>query len=116
MIKTPFTGNWKYILDKIGTLGNLLTTAKDNLVDAINEIFSDLDTHKSNFNDHSARHENTGADEISIAGLQGESAELSSHLSETMPHQFVDEDTSTTYKYGLKQEDGHMVFMYEEVV
>ena len=41
---------------------------------------------------------------------------VSSHLSDNMPHQFVDEDTSTTYKYGFKQENGHVVFMYEEVV
>ena len=36
------------------------------------------------------------------------------HMSKEMPHQFV--DGGTVYMYGFKQEDGHMVFMYEEVV
>lgn len=35
------------------------------------------------FNDHSARHENGGADEISIAGLDGTSTELAAHLADT---------------------------------
>lgn len=35
------------------------------------------------FNDHSARHENGGADEISIAGLDGIPAELQAHLDDT---------------------------------
>ena len=34
------------------------------------------------FNDHSARHENGGADEISIAGLDGTPTELTNHLSD----------------------------------
>ena len=34
------------------------------------------------FNDHSARHENGGADEISIAGLDGTSTELAAHLAD----------------------------------
>lgn len=40
--------------------------------------------HPSNatFNDHSARHENGGADEISIAGLDGTSVELAAHLAD----------------------------------
>lgn len=37
----------------------------------------------STFNDHSARHEDGGADEISIAGLSGTSADLSAHLSDS---------------------------------
>lgn len=41
--------------------------------------------HPSNatFNDHSARHENGGADEISIAGLDGTSTELAAHLADS---------------------------------
>lgn len=38
------------------------------------------------FNDHSARHENGGADEISIAGLDGIPAELQTHLDDTTAH------------------------------
>lgn len=34
------------------------------------------------FNDHSARHENGGLDEISIAGLDGTSTELANHLAD----------------------------------
>lgn len=34
------------------------------------------------FNDHSARHENGGADEISIAGLDGTPTELTNHLND----------------------------------
>lgn len=44
--------------------------------------------HPSNatFNDHSARHENGGADEISIAGLDGIPTELQTHLDDTTAH------------------------------
>jgi hypothetical protein len=38
---------------------------------------------QSTFDDHSARHEDGGADEISIAGLSGTSAALQSHLDDT---------------------------------
>lgn len=40
----------------------------------------------STFNDHSARHENGGADELSIAGLDGIPAELQTHLDDTTAH------------------------------
>jgi hypothetical protein len=38
------------------------------------------------FDDHSARHENGGADEISIAGLDGTPAELTTHAGAADPH------------------------------
>ena len=38
---------------------------------------------QSEFDDHSARHENGGADEISIAGLDGTPVELTNHLNDT---------------------------------
>ena len=47
---------------------------------------------------------------------KAEDAELESHTLDNMPHQFVDEDTSTTYKYGFKQEGEYMRCMYEEVL
>ena len=46
-------------------------------------VFQDLE---NEINNHSTRHEDAGADEISIAGLQGESAELSSHKLDNTPH------------------------------
>ena len=41
-------------------------------------------------------------------------SDFDTHKSDSMPHQFVDD--GTTYRYGFKGEDGHLVFMYEEVV
>ena len=41
--------------------------------------------------------------------------QINEHLDATMPHQFQDVDADKTYRYGLKQEDGHMKFIYEEV-
>ncbi len=38
------------------------------------------------------------------------------HLAETMPHRYQDIGTGTTYQYGFKQQDNHLVFMYQEVV
>lgn len=46
--------------------------------DDVQEALAELDTEKvstTTFNDHSARHENGGADEISVAGLSGELAD-----------------------------------------
>ena len=69
-------------------------------------------TDGADFNDHSAQHEDGGADEISIAGLQGESAELASHKSEDMPHKTV----SGTRKYGWDiDQNGDLIFVSEVV-
>ncbi len=38
-----------------------------------------------------------------------------SHSTSSMPHELEDQSESKTYRYGLKQEDGHVVFIYEEV-
>lgn len=39
--------------------------------DAVRKAYADLFTLLTTFNDHSARHENGGADEVSVAGLSG---------------------------------------------
>ena len=39
------------------------------------------------FNDHSTRHEQGGADEIDLAGLSGESAELGAHKADYVQYQ-----------------------------
>jgi hypothetical protein len=66
----------------IGVLSSLLTTAKNNIVAAINEIKNSLDAHQA----------------------------------DDMPHKFIDITSGKTYKYGLKQQDNHAVFVYQEVV
>jgi hypothetical protein len=38
------------------------------------------------------------------------------HLDQDMPHLFEDTAAQKTYKYGFKQQDNHLVFMYQEVV
>ncbi|NNG67354.1 hypothetical protein [Caldanaerobacter subterraneus] len=38
------------------------------------------------------------------------------HLDDSLPHKFTDTATGKVYKYGLKQQDNHIVFMYQEVV
>ncbi len=43
-------------------------------------------------------------------------SDLASHLADDMPHKFIDITSGKTYKYGLKQQDNHMVFVYQEVV
>lgn len=42
--------------------------------------------------------------------------DMNQHLLDPLPHQFKDDDTSKTYRYGLKQQGGHMVFVCEEVI
>ena len=42
--------------------------------------------------------------------------DLETHKAESMPHQFTDESNSKTYKYGLKAQNGELIFIYEEVV
>ncbi|MCC5911309.1 MAG: hypothetical protein JJT76_12810 [Clostridiaceae bacterium] len=37
------------------------------------------------------------------------------HEKKAMPHQLHDADSDKTYRFGLKQEGGHMKFIYEEV-
>ena len=40
----------------------------------------------------------------------------STHITDVMPHQFTDISTSTVYQYGLKTQDDHLIFSFEEVV
>lgn len=56
------------------------TTLSGTGVD-VQAVFEELD---NLLDDHSARHENGGADEISIAGLDGTPVELTSHLNDTV--------------------------------
>ncbi|WP_422447784.1 hypothetical protein [Thermoanaerobacterium sp. DL9XJH110] len=41
---------------------------------------------------------------------------LAAHQADDMPHKFIDITSGKTYKYGLKQQDNHVVFVYQEVV
>jgi len=50
-----------------------------NLKAALKTYFDTLYATLTNFNSHKARHQNGGADEVSIAGLDGESTELATH-------------------------------------
>ena len=61
-----------------GTGASTAAGARANLDLEAGTDFPDLAT----FNDHSARHENGGLDEISIAGLDGTPTELTNHLSD----------------------------------
>jgi len=40
---------------------------------------------------------------------------FAAHLESKTPHKFVDHGGGSEYQYGLKQDGGHMVFVYEEV-
>lgn len=51
-----------------------------------------------------------------IDGLNDEIHSFVNHKTDNMPHEFQDNDTGKTYKYGFKQENGFVVFMYEEVI
>ncbi len=55
-----------------------------NVEDALAELQSDAEAVLASTADHSARHENGGADEISIAGLDGTPVELTNHLTDTV--------------------------------
>ena len=58
---------------------------------------------------------NTNWDKID-ATLKSQSDQISEHMADTAPHQFIDEAAQKTYKYGFRKQDNHLVFMYEEVV
>ncbi len=49
-----------------------------------------------------------------VSAVNEVNEEIETHQLDSMPHQFL--DGATPYRYGFKQEDGHLVFMYEEVV
>ncbi len=54
-------------------------------------------------------------DIINYSKIKKVEADLASHKAETMPHQFIDHDKNKTYKYGISQKNGYMVFNYQEV-
>ena len=51
-----------------------------------------------------------------VAALNELRGEVDEHKAEDMPHRFLDTDTAKVYRHGLIIEDGHMKFIYEEVV
>ncbi len=53
---------------------------------------------------------------VNAANLNNLENGLADHTLAEMPHRFIDTDTTNIYRYGFKQEDGHVVFVYEEVV
>lgn len=50
------------------------------------------------------------------ARLEAAEQDLSVHQADEMPHQLKDITTNKIYKYGIKQQDGHLIFAYQEVV
>lgn len=50
------------------------------------------------------------------AELDGLANSIDAHLADEMPHQLKDITTNKIYKYGIKQQDGHLIFAYQEVV
>jgi len=43
-------------------------------------------------------------------------SDLAAHQADDMPHRFIDATTNKTYQYGFKQQNNHLVFVYQEVV
>jgi chromosome segregation ATPase len=55
--------------------------------------------------------------ESDISQLQTDTQSLDTRTTDLENrHEFQDNDTGKTYKYGFKQENGFVVFMYEEVI
>lgn len=48
--------------------------------------------------------------------VKGNADAIAAHLADEMPHQLKDITTNKIYKYGIKQQDGHLIFAYQEVV
>ena len=74
----------------IGDVANLDTTAKDELVNAINEVNGDVITNAT---------------------------AMTTHKADTMPHQLVDLKNTMTYKFGFQlSAEGNPQIIFEEVV
>lgn len=85
------------------TLYTALTTFNSHVSD-FNSHVSDFNSHVVDFNSHSARHENGGADEISVAGLSGE-------LADDQP---LKEHSNTKHSTNLVGETGVITAMSEK--
>ena len=80
----------KYADKLTGTLANLSTTAKNNIVVAVNEIFGKVEDVEDN---------------------------LAAHKAETMPHQFQNLKTNRVYAFGFRiSTEGNPQIIYEEVI
>ena len=74
----------------IGTLSQLVTTAKTNIVAAVNEIFGKVEDVED---------------------------DLASHKADNMPHQFINHKENKTYKFGFQlSAEGNPQIIFEEVV
>jgi len=78
--------------------------------DAVRKAYADLFTLLTTFNDHSARHENAGADEISVAGLSGELADNQPPKAHKATHEDTGADEiSIAGLLGLLADDQHVL-------
>jgi hypothetical protein len=75
-------------------------------------------TGKANWWDPPTKNMEVLADDISILDQDLAALEQAheTHQADDMPHEFQDNDTGKTYKYGFKQQGNNLVFMFEEVV
>jgi hypothetical protein len=95
--------------------------SKANAAENAAKAYTDI--HEQKVAPHSG-HETPSGAQAKVDALAGEGNtktvkelddELASHKEENMPHQFIDHDKNKTYKYGISQKNGYMVFNYQEV-
>ena len=96
-----FRGNILELEQEIGGIsldaGNVSYTNTTSGLTAT-DVQAAIDEVDAAFDNHSARHETGGADEINLAGLNGESAELATHKADTTTaHGINTKATTNTY-------------------
>ncbi len=101
-----FREQWKQNLKDIEHDIKLLNGAQLDALEAA-DYANDRGKYAGNQGDYAKNQGN-------YAKNQGDYAKDAADSAIASTNTFRDEDTNKTYNWGLKQEDGHMIFMYEE--
>ncbi len=74
----------------------------------------DAANYATNQGDYAKNQGNYAKDQGNYAKTQGDYAHQAAENAVVSTNTIHDEDTNTTYNWGLKQEGGHVIFMFEE--
>lgn len=83
----------------------------------LNENMDALDTAVGKLKEGTTLIPDLQTDDKTLAGAINEvDGELTTHLAESMPHQYVNVENNKTYRWGLGQDSGGIYFVREEVI
>jgi hypothetical protein len=130
ILPQTFTGKFDEMNQQLVKIANAQSTASGGIADAVNLANQATQSAEAKIVDVESRFNTlTSAQQGDSEVVDARKGEVSlrakidkidtahiAHVADEMPHQLKDITTNKIYKYGIKQQDGHLIFAYQEVV